>query len=46
MTTIYIYVCDNKLTIPNIIIKYVTHMYTVFYMYLHEYDGVVFTAFC
>ena len=26
--------------------KYVTCLYTVFYMYLHEYDGVVFTALC
>ena len=26
--------------------KYVTHIYTVFYMYLHEYQGVVFIALC
>ena len=27
-------------------LKYVTRMYTVFYMYLHEYRGAVFTALC
>ena len=43
MTVIYIYI---YVTILNVIIMYVTHMYTVFYMYLHEYNGVVFTALC
>ena len=25
----------------NVITMYVTHMYTVFYMYLHKYNGVI-----
>ena len=25
---------------------YVTHTYTVFYMYLHEYNSIVSTALC